>query len=200
MNLKKIGIVFFIAFTARLVISCCHCPDPKTSHYTYTSFQTFNLDNSGAGPVVSETNIIPKKAYGIRVEFSLKQVTVNSANFNSLFSEARADCICAPDSTLTARDTISSIVITTVNDFDSQHLANSAVTDLFKALISQSYIPITDFINNPEMVFHVKPVDETIDLYLITPPGIAGEQSFKFYIALSDQRVLSGTTQVVNLE
>ncbi|MEI6089042.1 MAG: DUF5034 domain-containing protein [bacterium] len=201
MKIKKLTILILLASTAQFIVSCCDCVEPQNFEYTYDNFIARNIDNSGIDPIIAVNDSIPKEAYGIRLEFSLKQI-IAQANIGFSFSpRAYAwDCFCPPDVQYLPKDTISSIVITTTNDFDNQHPKTSEVTELFKVLSQGKYITINDYTNHPGRIYYDAPVEEIVDVFLITPPEFIGEHSFKIDVTLSDSRVFSFTTKTIYLK
>lgn len=202
MRIKKATLIIVIVFLIRVLFSCCDCQTPTEYQYSYDYFSVYNLDNSGASPTISETNKIPKEAYGIRLDFSFLKVSSVKRDKNSMFPEASAsDCECPPYFQYIAKDTISSIDIITINKLDEQHPANSSVADLFKILLDLNYITLTEFINQPETIFNYKlPDKKSLDLFLMQIPESYGEQIFKIEILMSDSRLLTMTTNPVILE
>lgn len=195
---KKITLVFLIAISTQLIIACCDCPEPHKYQYKFEYLSAFNLDNSEANSVISESPI-PRNAYGIKLQIGLRELSLNRNPF-FLFSQANAMCcFCGPDTTITPRDTITSLTITTTNRFDDNHPAGSDVTTLFKVLRYGNYVSIDSVIARPDTYFKRTEI-EFMELYLFTPPGLAGEYSFKVDLLLSNDTHLSAITKSINLK
>ena len=202
MKIQKVFVVIFLYFLFQLVISCCDCPKSSIHYFKYKSIITSNLDNSDEIPIVSETNVIPKIAFGIRLKLSfVSLLTCNNAahiGFSQLYAY---DCFCPPTDQFIVSDTLCAIDIRTVYDFDDSHPANSIITEYFKVFVSDRYYPITDFIKNQHSIKqYSKPENQIIDLFLLTPPRHSGEHRFRIEIKISDYGALSTMTQAVNLE
>lgn len=202
MKSKKVLIIISTVFLLRVIISCCDCVEPVEHKYSIEYISVYNLDNSGQNPIISETNIVPSKAYGIQIDFSLIQVAINQTNTFTIFPEASAfDCFCPPSLQYTAKDSIISLDITTINSFDSQHPSDSDVSNLFKVLYHNSYITLQNYIKQPQVVYlFEKPEKVTLSLFLLQPPEILGEHIFNIGITLSDHRFLTMTTNPVTLQ
>ncbi|MDR6807499.1 hypothetical protein J2Y45_004699 [Dyadobacter sp. BE34] len=195
---KKISLIFLIAFTTQLIIACCDCHEPYKNEYKFEYLSAFNLDNSEANSVISESPI-PRNAYGIKLQLGLRELSLDRNHF-SLFSQANAMCcLCGADTTITPRDTITSLKITTINRFDDNHLKGSDVTELFKVLRHGNYVGIDSIIAHPDIYFK-RTETEFIELYLFTPPREADEYSFKVDLAISNDTHLSAQTSAVNLK
>jgi len=195
---KKITLVFLIAISTQLIISCCDCPEPHKYQYKFEYLSAFNLDNSEANSVISESPI-PRNAYGIKLQMGLRELSLDRNQF-SLFSQANAMCcFCGPVTTITPRDTITSLTITTTNRFDDNHPAGSDVTALFKVLRYGNYVSIDSVIARPDTYFK-RTETEFMELYLFTPPDLAGEYSFKVDLLLSNDTHLSAITKSINLK
>jgi len=195
---KKIALTLLIPFTTQLIIACCDCPDPHKYQYKFEYLSAFNLDNSGTNSIISESPI-PKNAYGIKLQLGLRELSIDRNHF-SLFSQANAMCCyCGPDTTITPRDTIRSLTITTINRFDDNHPKSSDVTALFKVLRHGNYVGIDSIIAHPDIYFK-RTETEFMELYLFTPPKQAGEYSFTVDLALSNDTHLVANTKPINLK
>jgi len=201
MRIRKVAFLIITVFTVRILISCCDCPLTTEYQYSFDYISVYNLDNSGNELIISQTNIIPKKAYGILIDFSLLKVGLNNIQLEGFPVANAFDCFCPAETQYTPKDTIVSITITTNNDFDNQHPAESNISDLFKLLGSDRYITIQEFLRMSEKIYeYTKPENEKIDLFLLQPPEVAGEYSFKVEVLLSDNRLLTMTANPVILE
>jgi hypothetical protein len=201
MKTKKVLFIILTTFSIRVIISCCDCLQPEEYFYSFDYFSVYNLDNSGKLPIISETNTVPKEAYGIQIDFSLIRISLNHTKTFMMFPEGKAfDCFCK-DTLFTARDTISSIEVLTIKDFDLQHPANSDVSELFKVLTYSMYLTLQEYLDQPEKVYYsYMPAKEPLSLFLLRTPDNIGEQQFKIEIMFSDQRMLSLTTNPVILQ
>jgi hypothetical protein len=201
MRIRKIGVILLIAFTIRLSFSCCDCPPTISYKYTFDAIELFHIDNSGQTPVITDSGIIPKEAYGLQIECSLGQLAFHQssgfASFNSLYA---VDCFCPPDFQYVAQDTISAIKILCLNDFDSTHPANSEICDYFKVLTYITYHTLQQFIDYPENIYYERPEKEVIAIYLMQAPTITGEHRFQVEIELSNGTTLNSTSTPISLE
>jgi Na+-transporting NADH:ubiquinone oxidoreductase subunit NqrF len=98
-------------------------------------------------------------------------------------------------------DTIVSIKIKTLKDFDVAHKANDLISDYFNIWASRELVKIEDFINFRYLKSYG--YDEnylTINLRLMTPPKNNLEAQFEIQILLSDGRVLRTISDLVSLK
>jgi hypothetical protein len=196
---KKVTLIFLTAFCTQIIIACCDCPELYVNQYKFEYLSAFNLDNSEANSVISES-AIPRNAYGIKLQLGLRELSLENRSHFSLFSQANAMCcLCGSDTTITPRDTITSLTITTINRFDDSHPEGSNVTELFKVLKQGNYVGIDSVITQPAIYFK-RTETEFIELYLFTPPKEVGGYSFKVDLVLSDETHLSAVTKPVNLK
>jgi hypothetical protein len=150
----------------------------------------------------SDSSQLNKNAYGIRIYLVREQVSYTKPNSSIFIQSAYAvDCFC-PTNTYLARDSILSIKIFTVNDFDSQHAANSDVTDYFK--IIHSYQSIENYVANIQYTFgeyrdSLADSEFQIDVLLMTAPTTNNKQQFTVQVALSDGRILEQQTPEIEL-
>jgi len=165
-----------------------------------------NLNNSGARAVESDALQFNKNAYGIRLFLTrevVDAVVARSKTRNSIFIQsAYATSIeCPPRFIYNPNDTIVSIRIFTMNDFDNQHSENSDITAYFR--IAHSFSTVENFVANMRYTYEVNFEnwwrEVTIDLLLMTAPTTNGFHQFKVQIELSDGRILEQKTTEIEL-
>ncbi len=190
-----------------LLYSCCDC-DVETAYFTYSHKALFikNLDNSGKGAIASDSLELNKNAYGIR--FSLERekngIAQNLKQANSIFVQpANAfSCLCPPDCIYLPSDSIVSINIFTLKDFDDLHSENSDITEYFR--VKHSYATVEEYVANIYYTFEydIEAFSEMLlefDLLLMTAPTAGSNQQFKVRVVLSDGRVLEQQTSEIKL-
>jgi hypothetical protein len=163
------------------------------------------LDNSGEQAVETESLQINKNAYGIRLSLARMINTVAcSKQINSIFSQPAyaLSCECPPAYIYSARDTVVSIQIFTLNNFDNQHLKNSEITDCFR--IAHSFLRLEDHVANMRYTYEYDSEEFfeekiKIDLLLMTAPTINNAQQFKIKIVLSNRLILEHETPEIEL-
>ena len=205
---KKLVILFFLLVPIVGVVfhSCCDCKE-ETQHGNYSHKTMFlkNLDNSGAEIIESEALQLNKNAYGIRLYLEREKVVVACVKkqINSIFipSAYATSCDCPPEFLYFANDSIVSIKIFTINDFDNQHLENSDVTDYFKVAGSfstiESYVANMYYTYADDFVYWGRELK--LDLLLMTAPTANNKQQFEIQVALSDGRILKQKTIEIEL-
>lgn len=196
---QKIILIFLTAFSTQMIIACCDCPETKTYQYKFEYVAAFNLDNSGANPIISESPI-SKSAYGIKLQIGMRQLSLQDHTHFSLFSQAHAfRCGCEPGTTITPRDSITTLKITTINKLSNEHPEGSDVSNLFKVLRSGMYVDIDSVITRPDIYFTTTDTKH-LELFLLTPPERAGRYSFKIDLILSNGSQISDSTKIIDLE
>ncbi len=196
---KKVMIIFLSTVVMQMIISCCDCPELTKFQYKFEYATVFNLDNSGATSVISESPI-SKNAYGIKLQLGLRQLSSQGRKHFSLFNQAYAMCcFCGPDTVISLRDTITSLKITTINSFDNNHPKGSDVTDLFRVLKYNTYITIDSVIAQPA-IYYKRTETDFLEMYLFTPPSQPGEYSFQVDIALSNNTHMLASTKSIELK
>jgi len=186
--------------------SCLECKPPTPASYSHNTLLLKNLDNSGASAVETENLQINKNAYGIRLYIITEKRTfacekqTNSFFIQSAYATSVPDCY---DYIYSAIDSIVSIKIFTLNDFDNQHSENSDITDYFR--VAQAYSSIEEYAKNINYThecndFETLPwKDIRIDLFLMTTPTTTNNQQFKIQVKLSDGRILEQQTSEIEL-
>ena len=204
---KKLIILFFllVPIVSALFHSCCNC-DVETQHENYSHKAMFlkNLDNIGAKIIESESLQLNKNAYGIRLYLEREKVVVACAKpINSIFIQSAyaTSCKCPPEFLYFPNDSIVSIKVFTVNNFDNQHLENSDITDYFR--VAGSYSTIDSYVANMRYTyaddFEYRGRELKLDLLLMTAPTANNKQRFEVQVALSDGRILKQETLEIEL-
>ena len=208
---KKIITILTLPLIASVVISCCDCLTPTIfGSYSNCGLSVLSLDNSGATPVVTTTNQIPKRAYGLRISIEQSENKCVSKIYPSFFiSSAYAfGCDCPPSHKYSPLEVIESIKISTLNDFDANHLKNKDVSAYFFEKQAGSFTKIDNYVKklkDQSILFKNSRWSSydnstTFDLLLMTAPTIGTEHQFEVTITLSDKRVLNAKTELVNLK
>jgi Domain of unknown function (DUF5034) len=204
MKLRKILIVMAFPTLLNFIAGCCDCLETKFFDYTNCSVSIESLDNAGQAPVVSSSDTILKAAFGMRIHVERKQDICDNY-FQPIFISsafATTPCECPPEEIYLLLDSIVSINVITLNDFDSIHLADNFITDYFSILRSRSaeFVSIDEFLNRQFYEFYdIADSTLTFDLMLMRPPKTTSSHRFEVRIVLSDGRVLSTTSNLIQL-
>lgn len=200
--MKKIMLIAMLPLIVEIIVACCDCLEPAIYDYTNCSLTISNLDNSGAEPIVTNLNTILKNAYGIRVSIVREENTCEASRLNSIFiqSSYAFDCLCPPELEYLALDSITSLKIFTLNEFDESHTTDSEISDYFRVFSRDNFSLIDHYINNIGTTLYDfdNPTLE-FDLLLMTPPTHGPEHKFQVTILLSDGRELSAQTEILEL-
>ncbi|GHT22338.1 hypothetical protein AGMMS4957_12430 [Bacteroidia bacterium] len=206
---KKIKVLIFILLVLPLVdvlYSCCGCGDVKIAHlnYLYKSFSLKNLDNGGESAVVSDLEQINKNVYGIRVFLQVEKIAPKKSGSSTrlgFISPAYATiCFECPEEIFSPRDSVTSVKVFTLNDFDEEKSKNSDISEYFK--VAHSFSSIDDYERYLNLEYDYMPVDYTIRfdfLLMKAPQGTREKHKFKVQIALSDGRILEQETTEIEL-
>ncbi len=194
------GIVFFVLMQSFTCEEPCQIHEPMI--YKYIAITTDNLDNNKEYQIVSETNIIYSKAYGIRL-------TLYTDIHDSVLGYKKDYCY-----DFSADDSIRVIKIFTLNDFDSEHPKDSEISEFFRFLdysevpefasnvnrrSVRTYLPIKDYseiIKQESKTFIRKKIED--DFLLFKSPQNLQNHQFRIDIEFYKGRILSGTTPIVN--
>lgn len=205
MNFQKVLLILVSPILLELIVACCDCPATATFSYTNCSLEIESIDNSGPSPISTDVGSIRKEAFGLRVRISRSEAMCKRKS-NSLFmSSAYAfSCYCPPAFLYFPEDSIVSIHIETVFDFDMEHPSGSDISSYFQAFRT------TEFFTIPEQIENLHANENTLidftdptlefDLLLINPPDVGTEHQFAVKIELSDGRVLEEKSQIIQLQ
>ena len=175
---------------------------------TYKSLLLKNLDNNGVQATETESLILNKNAFGIRLYLSREEnVIANGKQINSFFIQSAyaISRMCPPEYIYSPIDSIISIRVFTLNNFDDQHPENSDITDYFK--VAQSYSAVKEHIAKMRFTYkhgygyNSKPFEKElkIDLMLMTAPTTNNPYQFKIQVTLSDRRIFEQKTTEIQL-
>lgn len=198
--MKKPLIILMTIFAIRVLVSCCDCLDSTYLKYTFDSIETVHIDNSGQNPNYINSGTIPKEAYGIQIQQTLRQIALNDFKISGFSSAYATSCDCPPEFQYFAQDSIIGLRIITLNDFNNTHSSNSDISEYFSIYNYEGYTSISDFLNNPAIVYYEPVSIDIIEIYLMQAPEITGEHQFKVELSLSNGSVLSSTTSIITLE
>ena len=204
---KKLIILFFLLVPIANVFfhSCCPC-DVETQRRNYSHKTIFlkNLDNSDEKAIESESLQLNKNAYGIRLYLEReKVVTACAKRINSIFIQSAyaTSCECPPEFLYFPSDSIVSIKIFAVNNFDNQHSENTDITHYFR--VAGSFSTVENYVANMNYTyaddFEYWGQELELDLLLMTAPTANNKQQFEIQVTLSDGRILKQQTLEVEL-
>ena len=199
--MKKVIFLLVFPLITEVVISCCNCIDPVIQHYTNKSISVSNLDNTGQEPIVSTANSINKNAYGFRLQLTREKLACLEKRYSFFIQSTYAmSCRCPPPTQFMAKDSINSIKVFTIQNFDGAHPAGSDVSDYFKVYRGFSFTTIGDFLKtSKQTLFDERELQPLTDFLLMTAPAIVGARRFKVQLTLSDGRVLETETSTIDL-
>ncbi len=199
-NSKKITLFFAILVLLDFSSSCCR-KYGSALDYTNCQISVENIDNSGEKPIIVQTTDVPKEAYGIRLNLIRSVGTCQLDNYQSfLFPSAYA---CKDNSNVTEYrplEAISAIKIITLNDFDTTHQANNDVTSYFYLLEKDGFISINDYLSGQDFIYYdTSAMNLKLDLLLMTAPTQGTQHQFSIEVYLTDGRILTAETPIINL-
>ena len=205
---KKLIILFLLlAPIANSLFYSCRCDVEQFVKYSHKSLLLKNLDNSGEKAVESESLQFNKNAYGIRLYLQIerKVVVASTKQVNSIFVQsANATTVESCPYVYQAIDSILSIQVLTINDFNNLHTANSEITEYYK--VAQTYSSVESYVTNLTHTqthrddggfVHYGKIE--IDLMLMTAPTMNNRHQFKVRIELSDGRIFEEETTEIEL-
>ncbi len=184
-----------------LLMGCCNCLETVFFDYSNCAVSVDNLDNSQQEAVISSTNSIPKEAFGLKVNIERKEgICYNSFKPFLMSSAYATSCNCPPEQLYQPLDSIVSIQIKSLMDFDLNHLSDDYITEYFSVLSSTEYTPIEEFIAGRRgSISDLDYFDRSFNLMLMTAPVESSEYQFEVEVELSDGRVLREISESVEL-
>jgi hypothetical protein len=187
------------------------CKDPCKGHeptkygeYSYKTLLLKNLDYSEIHtPRQSDSVQFDENAYGIRLHLTREKIVIAyRKQINSILIQSAyaLSTNCPPEYILSAKDSIVSIKILTLNDFDDQHSKNSDITAYFKVF---AFSDVKDYVAGMSHTFEGERYNFEdglrLDLKLMVAPTTTHNQQFKVIVELSDGRILEQQTTEIQL-
>ncbi|RAW00347.1 DUF5034 domain-containing protein [Pseudochryseolinea flava] len=204
MKFKKILLLLLLPYMFEVLIACstgdCDGDFGNTYQYTHKLLEVKNLDYSGTQPSVVLEGDVSKHAYGIRLAIQREMVArITGPVKFSVFSPLYAtDC---PPNEYVGIESIASIKVFTVNDFDDTHSAGSDVSNYFRVGNGANAMTLTKFLDQfgNKTIYLVDQLNEDVDLYLATAPESNTSNQFKVQVTFSDGRVVEKTVDEIDL-
>ena len=199
---SKILSLFIGIFAFATILSCNDC-DPKNYTCTYDSFKTTNLKITkySNGTISSQgtfSDSLLKDSFGIFLSFHYKILANNDLKSFSFFSEAKAKCA---ENTYNPIESISSVEIKTLFDYDSLHPANSDVSSCFGVPEWNNLLSIPQSLikrnANPRSNYGM---GDAFGIIPFNSPIFTGLQSFQVKVKLSDGRNFTSITDTIFLK
>lgn len=171
-----------------LTTGFCSCSKHIPAVYEVVGMSLGNSNNTGQDPVDAATDSVPMKAYAIKMTLNEKMLkkTEGDAYENGFMNE----------------DQLTLLNVISLYDFDSAHPANTSLNSCFLTGLG-SAATLDAFVSNGKIGGgayqdgnYTDSWSTTQYLYLMTPPALAGNQSFVVEIGLSDGRKMRDTVNV----
>lgn len=200
MKVRKVFILLFLPLIAQVIFISCHCPEPLIEYYSNKEFTLFNLDNSGYEPKITTADSVPKEAFGVRLQLEREKTAFYKPIQPVFFQSAYAFRRECPPPRILPRDSVLSLKVFTLNDFDASHPAGSDVSDYFKVFERNNFRPIEPYLKAENTtLFSEEQLKEKLDLLLMTAPVLNKSHQFKIEISLSDGRLIELFSTAINL-
>ena len=207
-NIRTIGLtlILFIGF----ILPSCDKEDDDGFYCDCSSVQFFDIqgindfsyyrDSFFADPIMPYDTVSFEKFTSISISYdaTFHAFAEPKSDYSfSLMNTANA-CSCIGGHKGSKTEKIKSFSITTVNDFDDEHLARSNINDLFTVatLIDRNPITLDEYLNSQSGFVQ----DRIIVLKLQKAPSINPEFNFKIELELSTGEVYEKTGYPVFIE
>jgi len=206
-TLSKTLLILFVANILRLIPGCCEC-DESSIPFSFNKIDITNIDNSGDWAVITQSDSMKPEAVAFEVALfdsaGYYHLAQSFFSTNTGYSNATAmSCDCSYP--LRAIQHLSSLKITSLYALNAQYSAQSDVTELFVAKLTNNsstgsnlYIPLPALCNQTQGKNYYDSGVESFGLYL-TVPVENSRAAFIISAKLSDNRILSDTTKVITI-
>ena len=206
MKYSKVLILILLPLALDTIISCCDCTDlPYTNYpqgvlYSHTGILASAVDNSGPQAKAVTTDTVPASAFGIRVIVDRQEVQRMARRSGLIQSAYAFECDCIDERYYIPADTLVSIEIISIYDFDATHPAGSDISAYFLAFDSHSYRTPEEMLELSIWYAEDFKILEYVFLLMNEPDPLLGSlHQFTVRISTSDGRVLEQETDPINL-
>lgn len=204
-NSVLIGVLYYLLV---LVNACCHCEPTRNRFFTTEGINGRNIEFKFVGDTIFEYHTpskdsFEKMKYGIQIQFDTKESVRTNFQFNGLIPSAYA-CKCEPEKYF-AKDTLKSIRIFTLRNFNSSHPEGSEISEYFKFLKQAttpgriSKISIEESI--AQMATSTFTPYDNYQFYLDNIPDTPhSKMEFEIVTEFSNGKILKDTTSQITLD
>jgi|GEM_PF-2401978 len=199
MKLARILCWLLLPMIAGTIEACCHCPEGLKYLFAIDKIKLQILDNSGPGPVITNADTLCKKCYGVMLELETVKVGQHKTSQPLFMESAYAGyCECVTNGfTGDSKDTIQSIQVFTVIDFDSTHTAGSDVTSYF-FVDGTKPLPANGIFNQPMYTYaeEPKPIDYN---FILMHESDYSQCQFRIVVTVASGKQFEQTTTIIHL-
>lgn len=190
----------FLLFIGIGIPSCtdeCSCPPMEGTHFSIQDISLLNYEQKSGGPLsaLEANDTVQMHEYVLELQFETTYVSTlfrpRPAPF-SLISSAYA-CSCLYDGVEGAKETVESLTLVSLNDFDDQHLAGDTITSFFEV---DHYGPTNDV----EEFFQQQLWQEQYFLKLTKKPASGEPLQIKLVLTLDNGLVLEAENRAVFIQ
>jgi hypothetical protein len=204
---RKCALMAVFYYLLLLANACCHCAPERTRFYTSEGIVAQPIQFEIVGDTAFSYTVVlkdsaPRMNYGLNIQFDTKETVYAQFAFKGLISSAYA-CKCGPDY-YSPRDTLKSIRIFTLKDFDASHLAGSEISEYFKLLKQAKPSAKISKITIAEAIAELASISyspyRTLQLYLDKMPDAAmAPIQFEIVAEFGANKILKDTTSFITL-
>lgn len=205
--LRNSALIAVFYYLLVLVNGCCHCEPERTRFYKTEGIIAQNVHFEIVGDTAFSYSIVNKDSlarmkYGLQIQFDTKETVFSKFEFKGLIPAANA-CKCSPDY-YSPRDTLKSIRIFTLKDFDASHPAGSELSDYFKLLKQATTSGRISKMSISEAVTQLGTLSYssygTVQFYLDKMPEVANASiQFEIVAEFSKGKILKDTSTIITL-
>ncbi len=198
--MKKVFKISALALVCMAAIAIAACnPCDSSSVPGYMDIKGFAPKNSNLTTLsnLNANDSILWSKFGINFHFEVSFVADNSMPHYdfSLFNRAYAKCTLPDPGNLGSKEKITNMHIITLLDYDSTHVANDTIDDLFMIKNELREVDIPDFITIQGKIYGAN----TNYFEPTRQPTTARNAQFKIVMDLDSGEHYEGTTEVIKL-
>ncbi len=199
-------VLVFPILIAIIIMTEVGCSDADTHYFEWNNISLDKLEiyyeNEWLRYRQSDKLTFAPLTFGTRIGFDY-QMIAELKNINiSLIQPLYA--LTKQTDEYILKDKILSISVKTINDFDSEHLAGSDISDYFKTLLAGDFIPINSKLNGTNGINESRisedSLNEEYDIYLRESPTIGNSHQFEIMIEFESGKILTKMTDEIEIK
>ena len=202
----KKALYIYLIFTLFSILTSSSCKSPETHYFDWNNLnyskQEIFYQNGFINYRETDKTTFAELTFGVNLRFEYNIfAALNNFRINSPYSLYATSY---EDDIYILSDKVSYIKITTINDFDEEHLAGSDVTDYFSTLFGGDFKPVNSMVNGVNGLntdrYEESQLTENYLMFLRENPTIQNDQQFQIEVKFGSGKSLAITTELITIE
>lgn len=176
----------------------CNCP-PVLDFFDIQGLELINYKKSGecCTDKISENEEVNFLDYhNLLIHYEVDYISQSHKNWNFSLMNSALACSCIADGALGSKEEkLNSLSIITLNDFDSNHLANDTINDLFDVKVVNDLVDLDEYISQDTSLIQ----SQFLELNLKKAPELNKEFRIKVIVNLSNNETYESESAPIRI-